>query len=110
MFLRDGRGDSGWNTNAVAKDLNPLKVDGDELVVAGPGELAILRFNELLKPYYLFNIPSQSSLSHYERRKFLGVNDVNADTAEASWTQEVVLADTSLNYNMILLQYSEYLK
>ena len=84
----------GWNTNAVAKDLNPLKVDGDELVVAGTGELAILRFNESLKPYYLFNTPTnQLDFLPYERRKFLGVTDVNADTAETSWTQEVVLAN-----------------
>jgi hypothetical protein len=83
----------GWETNAVAKDLNPVKVDGDELVIAGPGELAILRFNELLKPYYLFNTTSQSSLESYQRKKFLGVADVNADTAEASWSKEIVLAE-----------------
>jgi hypothetical protein len=83
-----------WNTNAIAKDLNPLKVDGDELVVAGAGELAILRFNESLKPYYLFNIPTnQIEFLPYERRKFLGVADVNADTVETSWTKEVVLAN-----------------
>ena len=84
----------GWNTNAVAKDLNPLKVDGDELVVAGGGELAILRFNQSLKPYYIFNTPSnQQDFLPYERRKFLGVADVNADTVETSWTKEVVLAN-----------------
>jgi hypothetical protein len=43
---------SGWESDAVAVDLNPAKNDGDELVVAGPGEVAVLRFDASLSPYY----------------------------------------------------------
>ncbi len=32
----------GWESDAVASDLNPQKNDGEELIVAGPGEVAVL--------------------------------------------------------------------
>jgi hypothetical protein len=104
---------NGWESNAVAADLNPLKKDGDELVGAGPGELAVLKFDSLLKPYYLVKTPfSQPGfLEPYERRKFLDVADINADTAAVSWAPEIVLAehlasDSSTNFRVFAVTRS----
>jgi len=91
----------GWETNAVAADVNPLRRDGDELVVAGPGELAILRFDQSLNPYYVLHktiAPLDTYIESHERRKFLAVADINADTAaSASWAPEIVLAEHAVS-------------
>jgi hypothetical protein len=42
---------NGWESDAVAADLNPDAQDGDELVVAGPGEVAVLKFNVTTDAY-----------------------------------------------------------
>ena len=86
---------TGYETHAVSADLNPMKQDGDELVVAGPGELAVLKFDASLIPCYLAKVTlSGLGFYHpYEQRKFVAVADINADTAETSWTPEVVLAE-----------------
>ncbi len=85
---------SGWETHAVAADLNPMKKDGDELVVAGPGEFGVVKFNSQLKPYYLVRvILSDVGWYHpFEQRKFIDVADINADSASATWMPEIVLA------------------
>lgn len=87
---------NGWESNAVAADLNPLRKDGDELVVAGPGELAVLKFDASGTPRYLYKTPftTPGFIETYERKKMLAVADINADTAaSASWAPEIVLAE-----------------
>jgi len=89
----------GWESDAVAADLNPGLDDGDELVVASPGEVAVLKFNSSLVPYYCgggnaktpFLNPAASET--YERRRFLAVEDMDADTSSATWVKEIIVAE-----------------
>jgi hypothetical protein len=92
----------GYESNAVGADLNPLKKDGDELVVAGPGEVAVLKFNANYDPYYLTKTPFGQSgfLEPYQRRRFLCVEDINADTLAASWAPEIVVAEHAITDTM----------
>jgi hypothetical protein len=88
----------GWESDAVAEDLNPVKNvrDGEELVVAGPSEVAVLSFNNAgLKPVCITKIPflHKGLKEPYERRHFLCVADVDADSTSDSWIPEIVLAE-----------------
>ena len=89
----------GWESDAVDADLNPDLNDGDELVVAGPGEVAVLKFNSSFVPYYCgggnARIPflNPGALETYERRRFLAVEDVDADTNSTTWVQEIIVAE-----------------
>jgi hypothetical protein len=90
---------NGWESDAVAADLNPKKNDGDELVVAGPGEVAVLKFDASLIPYYLAGgsakLPflNPGAVENYERRRFLAVEDMDSDTSGAPWIQEIIVAE-----------------
>lgn len=90
---------NGWESDAVAVDLNPDLNDGDELVVAGPGEVAVLKFNASFVPYYCgggnARIPFlyPGALETYERRRFLAVEDMDADTSGSTWVQEIIVAE-----------------
>ncbi len=58
---------NGWESDAIAVDMNPLKGDGDELVMAGPGEIGILKFNGSLQPYFLAKMvyPTPNAVETY---------------------------------------------
>jgi hypothetical protein len=92
---------AGYETNAISADLNPLREDGDELVVAGPSEVGILKFDGSLKPYFLSRktiVPLDGNVEPRARMKFLAVADINADTAAAaSWAPEIVLAQHAVS-------------
>jgi hypothetical protein len=88
----------GWESDALAADLNPVKneKDGDELIVAGPNEVAVLNFNNVdLKPICKARIPFlyAGMKEPFERRRFLAVADVNADSTSDSWIPEIFLAE-----------------
>lgn len=89
----------GWESDAVAADINPDKNDGEELIVAGPGEVAVLKFNSSLVPYYCGEGNAKTSflndgaLETFERRRFLAVSDVDADTNSATWIKEIIVAE-----------------
>jgi hypothetical protein len=96
----------GWETNAVVADLNRGKSDGDELVVAGPQEVAVLKFNSAFAPAYLARTPfiNTALLEPYERRRFLAVADVDADTSTAAWMPEIVIAEHNQQDSTILIR------
>jgi len=98
---------NGWESDAVAADLNPEAQDGDELIVAGPGEVAVLKFsvttdsygNVYYIPYYCGGGNAKISFLYpgavetYPRRRFLVVEDMDADTSNAAWTKEIIVAE-----------------
>jgi hypothetical protein len=87
---------NGWESDAMAGDLNPLKEDGEELVVAGPGELAALKFDPSGTPSYLVKtaLTNPGLLENSERRHFVAVADLDADTTSATtWMPEIILAE-----------------
>ena len=90
---------SGWESDAVAADLNPAKNDGDELIVAGPGEVAVLKFDGSLNPFYCGSgsarIPFLNAgvLETFPRRHFLAVDNMDADTNSVTWVKEIVVAE-----------------
>jgi len=90
---------NGWESDAVAADLNPGNKDGEELIVAGPGEVAVLKFNSSLIPYYYGDgkarLPflNPGTVENYERRRFLAVEDMDADTSGAPWIKEIIVAE-----------------
>lgn len=95
----------GWESDAVAADLNPLKKDGDELVAAGPGEASILKFSVgSANPSCLGKLPflSQGLIEPYARRRFLAVADINADSSSESWIPEIVLAEHQQDSTTVL--------
>jgi hypothetical protein len=97
-------------TNAVASDLNPIKSDGDELVVAGAGELAVLKFDLNGNPRYLTkkSIPYDINNVYWiNRRKFLAVADVDADTSASTWIPEIVLAQYNINDSTTLFRVNK---
>ncbi|MEJ2637291.1 MAG: CARDB domain-containing protein [Calditrichia bacterium] len=90
---------NGWESDAVAADINPDKKDGDELIVAGPGEVAVLKFNSSYQPYYCGGGNARTSflypgaLENFERRHFVAVEDMDADTSGAPWVKEIIVAE-----------------
>ncbi len=98
---------NGWESDAAAADLNPDAQDGEELIAAGPGETAVLKFNVTADsygnvsyvPYYCgggnARIPFlyPGALEAYPRRHFLAAEDMNADTSNAAWTREIIVAE-----------------
>ena len=98
---------NGWESDAFAADLNPEANDGEELIVAGPGEVAILKFNVTTDgygnvsyiPYYCgggnAKIPFlyPGAVETIARRRFLAVEDMDADTSNAAWTKEIMVAE-----------------
>jgi hypothetical protein len=87
---------NGWESDAFAADMNLLKSDGDELVVAGPGEIGVVKFTVGLAPYFVARVPFDQPgvLEQKERRRFVAVADVNAiDSTGGSWLSEVVVAE-----------------
>ena len=101
----------GWESDAVVADLNPVKNerDGDELIVAGPNEVAVLNFNNVdLKPICKARIPFlyAGMKEPYERRRFLAVADVNADSTSDSWIPEIVLAEHPQDSTTVLQTFT----
>jgi hypothetical protein len=98
---------NGWESDAVATDLNPEANDGEELIVAGPGEVAVLKFNVTTDsygnvsyiPYYCGSgnakIPFlyPGSLESVARKHFLAVEDMDADTSNTAWNKEIIVAE-----------------
>ena len=93
----------GWESDAVAADLNPFKHDGDELVVAGPGEVAILKFDNAYNPYYVAGgtakLPflNPNAVDNRERRRFVAVGDMDPDTSNQIWVPEIVVAERKMD-------------
>jgi hypothetical protein len=99
--------ENGWESDAVAADLNPDANDGEELIVAGPGEVAVLKFNVTTDgygnvsyiPYYCGDGTARlpflypGALETHPRRHFLAVEDMDADTSNAAWTKEIIIAE-----------------
>jgi len=86
---------AGWESDAVRADLNPFKGDGDELVVAGPGEIGVLKFNSSLQPYFLAKMayPTANAVETYPRRHFVAAGDMDPDTNSTVWLPEIVVAE-----------------
>jgi hypothetical protein len=87
----------GWESDAVAADLNPEKKDGDELIVAGPGEVAVIKFNSSLAPYYVGNARTPflfpGALEEFPRRHFVAIADMDPDTSTKKWASEIIVAE-----------------
>ena len=87
----------GYESDAVAADLNPAKKDGDELIVAGPGEIAVLKFDATGKPSYCGTAKTpfiyKGVLETYPRRHFLAVENMDSDTSSATWGKEIIVAE-----------------
>jgi hypothetical protein len=96
---------NGWEGDAFAVDLNPLKGDGDELVVAGPGGIGILKFDGSLNPYYVcpkVNLLHPAALENTARRRFVAVGDIDPDTSSRTWVNEIIVAEHNQDSTTVL--------
>jgi hypothetical protein len=91
---------SGVESDAIVVDLNPLKDDGDEVVVCGPGGMGILKYVHTGVPAYYWgwvklcwsdSIHSAPASASY-RQRVLAVGDIDPDTSSREWTNEIMLA------------------
>jgi len=100
-----GQSPAGWSwgngleSDLFAADLNPDKDDGDELIVAGPGEVAVLKFTHEGVPYYCGDGNARTDLLHsvvpgnYQHKDFLAVADMDADTSNIPGVKEIIVAE-----------------
>lgn len=90
---------NGLDSDLFAADLNPDKDDGDELIVAGPGEVAVLKFTHEGVPYYCGDGNARTDLLHsvmpgnYKHKDFLAVADMDADTSNIPGVKEIIVAE-----------------
>ena len=95
---------AGGEADALVMDVNPMRNDGDELLVVGPFGFGVVKPDTGMFPPVLYwrDTVYVSALNRGMNLRALAVGDIDPDTSNQEWVPEIIVAEHRKDTSTVL--------